>query len=161
MFPKNQKAVLTVLSILRIGIGWQFLYEGLVKLFDPKWSSEGFLLSATGPFAGIFHGMGASEATVQVVNILNISGLVLIGFGLFLGVFTKFSQVAGIVLLFLYYISHPPFFTDPGFFREGSYLLVSKDLLEIMGLVILMFFPTGRFLGLDGLFHTLFRQTHA
>ena len=155
MFPKNQKALYTVLTILRIGIGWHFLYEGLVKLFDPAWSAEGFLQSATGPFAGLFHAMGASEPVIQAVNVLNIAGLVLIGFGLFLGVFTKFSQVAGIFLLFLYYISHPPFFTDPGFFREGSYLLVSKDLLEMLALAILMFFPTGRFLGLDGLFRTL------
>ncbi len=155
MFPKRQKALLSILTILRIGIGWHFLYEGLVKIFDPAWSAAGFLGSATGPVSGLFHAMGANPRVVPYVDLLNIAGLVLIGFGLILGLFTRFSQMAGIVLLFLYYISHPPLFTDPGFFREGSYFLVSKDLLEILALVVLMFFPTGRFLGLDGLFHTL------
>ncbi len=155
MFPKNQKALLYILAFLRIGIGWHFLYEGLIKAFDSSWSAAGFLQSATGPLAGMFHNLGSSASAVQVVDILNIGGLILIGLGLFLGLFTRLSQISGIVLIFLYYISHPPLYTDPGFFREGSYLIVSKDLLEIMALIVLMFFKTGKFLGLDGLFTSM------
>ena len=32
-----------VLLLLRIAVGWHFLYEGVVKLFDPGWSSAGYL----------------------------------------------------------------------------------------------------------------------
>ncbi len=152
---KQQKAAYIMLTILRVGIGWHFLYEGLTKLFNPEWTAAGYLQSATGPLAGIFQAMAANDAALQVINMLNVWGLILIGLGLFLGLLTRPAQLAGIALLFIYYLSHPPFFSDPGFFREGAYLLVSKDLLEILALAVLMFFPTGRFLGLDGLLHEI------
>ena len=148
---KQQKIAYTFLSILRIAIGWHFLYEGLTKLFDPSWTAEGFLLSATGPLAGLFQAMGNSEVMLSIVNVVNTWALILIGLGLFMGLFTRISQLAGIILLFTFYISHPPIFTEPGFAREGAYFIISKDLLEILALLVLMFFPTGKFLGIDGL----------
>ncbi|MCK4854021.1 MAG: DoxX family membrane protein [Bacteroidales bacterium] len=148
---KQQKIAYTFLSILRIAIGWHLLYEGLTKLFDPSWSAAGYLLSATGPLAGMFEAMQSGELILTVVNFMNTWALILIGLGLFLGLFTRIAQLAGIVLLFMYYISHPPILTEPGFFREGAYFIISKDLLEILALLMLMFFPTGKFLGIDGL----------
>jgi len=147
----QRKISLSVLTILRVAIGWHFLYEGLVKLFDPEWTAAGYLESATGPLSAFYQALAANETLLSVVNVLNVWGLILIGLGLFLGLFTRASQMAGIILLALYYLSHPPVFTDPGFFREGSYFLISKDFLEMLALVMLMFFPTGKFLGLDGL----------
>ncbi|MCF8225932.1 MAG: DoxX family protein [Bacteroidales bacterium] len=154
----KQKAGMTVLTILRVGIGWHFLYEGFAKLIDPTWTAAGYLSSATGPFAGIFRAMAENDLLLQVINVLNIWGLIFIGLGLFLGLFTRIAQLAGILLLGIFYLSHPPVFSDPGFFREGSYFFVSKDLIEILALVTLMFFPTGRFLGLDALMMRSFRQ---
>lgn len=155
---RRRNTQLLVLSILRIGIGWHFLYEGLAKLTDPAWTSAGYLQSATGPLSQFFSLLGNNETTVQLLDILNNWGLILVGFGIFLGLFTRLSQAAGMVLLLIYYLAHPPFFTEPGFFREGSYLVVSKDLLEMLALLGLMFFPTGRFLGLDGLLLHLYRK---
>jgi uncharacterized membrane protein YphA (DoxX/SURF4 family) len=148
---KQKKATYIVLSILRVAIGWHFLYEGLTKLLGPGWTAAGYLESATGPLAFMFHAMAGNEGMLTVINVLNTWGLVLIGLGLFLGLFTRIAQVAGIALLFMYYISHPPVLSEPGFFREGSYFFVSKDFLEMISLLVLMFFPTQRFLGLDGL----------
>ncbi len=148
---RQKKALCITMTLLRVAIGWHFLYEGLTKLFNPQWSAAGYLQSATGPLAGLYHALAANETVLALVNILNTWGLVLIGLGLFLGFFTRLAQMAGIVLLTLYYLSHPPVFSEPGFFREGSYFIISKDFLEIMALVVLMFIPTGRFLGLDGL----------
>ncbi len=156
---QNNRAAMVMLTILRVGIGWHFIYEGFSKLLEPGWTSAGYLLSATGPFSGIFHSMAANETLLQFIDVLNIWALIFIGIGLFLGLFTKISQVAGIALLTVYYLSHPPFFSEPGFFREGSYLLVSKDLLEIIALVTLMFFPTGKFIGLDGLLTLTLRKS--
>jgi hypothetical protein len=47
--------------LLRVSIGWQFLYEGLWKhqsqtTADP-WTSKGYLLNAQGPFRDYFRGM--------------------------------------------------------------------------------------------------------
>lgn len=148
---KQQKTAYTFLSILRIAIGWHFLYEGLTKLVDPAWTAAGYLQSATGPLAGLFQAMGNSEGMLSIVNVVNTWALILIGLGLFLGLFTRIAQLAGIILLFTYYISHPPMFTEPGFAREGAYFIISKDLLEMIALLMLMFFPTGKFLGIDGL----------
>ena len=154
----SQRGVYAALTILRVAIGWHFLYEGLTKLLNPEWSASGYLQSATGPLAPLFHSLASGEFLLAMVNILNTWGLLLIGLALFLGLFTKLAQLSGILLLLLYYLSHPPLFTEPGFFREGSYFIISKDLLEIMALGVLMFFPTGRFLGIDGLMDRMRKQ---
>ncbi|MFC2090744.1 DoxX family protein [Bacteroidota bacterium] len=156
---RNRNAGMIVLTVLRVGIGWHFLYEGFSKLIDPGWTAAGYLQSATGPLAGMFQAMGSNETLLQFIDVLNVWGLIFIGIGLFLGAFTKVAQIAAISLLAIFYLSHPPVFSDPGFFREGSYFFVSKDLLEIIALVTLMFFPTGRFLGFDGLYALRFRKT--
>ncbi len=154
----KQNAGLLVLTIMRIAIGWHFLYEGLIKLFNPEWTSAGYLQSATGPLSGFYHALASSETSLQIVDQLNIFALILIGLGLFLGFLTRVSQISGIILLFLYYMSHPPLFSDPGFFREGSYMVISKDLIEMISLVVLMFFPTGNFIGIDGLLKSMKRK---
>jgi uncharacterized membrane protein YphA (DoxX/SURF4 family) len=46
-----------MLVLLRITIGWHFLYSGLWKLSNPDFSSEGFLSQAKGPFAAWFYAM--------------------------------------------------------------------------------------------------------
>ena len=155
---KQRRSIFIVLTILRVAIGWHFLYEGLTKLLNPVWTAAGYLESATGPLAGMYHALAANDSVLMAVNILNTWGLVLIGLGLILGLFTKISQVAGIALLLMYYLSHPPIFSEPGFFREGSYFLISKDVLEMMALLVLMFLPTGQFLGLDGLMSRMTRK---
>ena len=45
---------LTILLLvaLRVAIGWHFFNEGRDHYFDKKWSSQGFLKLAVGPFAG-------------------------------------------------------------------------------------------------------------
>lgn len=149
------KPGMVLLAILRVAIGWHFLYEGFAKLLDPEWTAAGYLESSTGLLAPLFHALAGNETLLAMVNILNTWGLLLAGMGLFLGLFTRLAQGAGIALLLLYYLSHPPIFTEPGFFREGSYFIISKDLLEMLALVALMFFPTGRFLGVDGLLETI------
>ena len=47
-----------MIVVLRVGIGWHFLYEGVHK-FDPAkgFSSEGFLGVAKGPTAGLYYWM--------------------------------------------------------------------------------------------------------
>ena len=44
-------ATVFMLVALRLVIGWHFFHEGVNHYTDPKWSSEGFLRSAVGPFA--------------------------------------------------------------------------------------------------------------
>ena len=32
-----------LLVLLRVAIGWHFLYEGVVKILNPGWTAAGFL----------------------------------------------------------------------------------------------------------------------
>ena len=146
------KSQLYLLTVLRVAIGWHFLYEGLVKLANPDWSSIGFLLDSKGVFSGLFYSLASNPDVLKVVDTLNMAGLTLIGLGLILGSFTRLATIGGIVLLAFYYLSHPPFigltYVLP---MEGSYLVVSKNLIELVALCVLLVFPTGHLLGFDRL----------
>jgi len=140
------------LILLRIIIGWHFLYEGIVKLTDPGWSAESYLAGTRGFLSGTFHAMASNQSIMEVVDFLNIWGLILIGAGLLLGFCGRMAVYSGIMLLFFYYIAYPPFrgysFGAP---QEGRYLLVDKTFLELIALSVLALFPATLNTGLWGL----------
>ncbi len=141
---------LTWLVALRVAIGWHFLYEGMVKVTNPNWSSVSYLLDSSGIFKGIFYSIASNQEILKITDFLNVWGLVAIGFGLILGIFTRVATWSGIVLLGFYYLSHPPFtgltYSMPA---EGSYLIINKVLIEMIAMVVLLLFPTGKQIGLD------------
>jgi len=138
------------LVILRIAIGWHFLYEGIAKLLNPDWSSLGYLMDSRGWFAGIFHSMAANPNVLDVMDFLNIWGLILIGAGLMVGLFTRLAIIAGMVLLGFYYLSHPAIVgADYAIPSEGNYLWVNKNLIELLALWVLLKFPTWKEIGID------------
>ncbi len=141
-----------LLSVLRLAIGWHFLYEGMVKLLDPHWSSAGYLAGSTGPLAGIYDQVLASPALLTVVDQLNIWGLILIGLGLMLGLFTRLAAGAGVALLVLYYLSNPPLIRHGlSLPTEGNYLFIDKNLIELVMLGLIASFDPHRLWGLDRL----------
>jgi thiosulfate dehydrogenase (quinone) large subunit len=145
-----RKTQLFWLVVLRVVIGWHFLYEGLVKLVNPNWSSLGYLLDSEGPLQDVFFRMASAPSLLQVVDYLNIWGLILIGFCLITGLFERIALTGGIVLLAFYYLSHPPLIgLSYGLPSEGSYLIVNKTFIELIALVVLLVFPTARRIGLD------------
>lgn len=141
------------LVLLRIAIGWHFLYEGLVKVIDSDWSAKVYLLDSQGPFANLFHTMASSERILSVTDFLNEWGLVLIGLGLILGVLSRWASYAGMVMLIFYYLSHPPF---PGITysmpAEGNYFIIDKVAIEFFALGVLSLFPTDHIAGLARFF---------
>ena len=138
------------LVILRFFIGWHFLYEGLSKLFNPYWSSLGYLVESKGLFSSFFISLAANSAVVRIIDFLNIWGLILIGFCLIVGLFARLSTILGMILLFLYYISQPPFIgLESVLPAESSYLIVNKTLIELVALLLLFVFPTSWKVGLD------------
>jgi uncharacterized membrane protein YphA (DoxX/SURF4 family) len=138
------------LVLLRMGIGWHLLYEGLVKLLNPAWTSAPFLAESRWLLSGTFHWMAAHPAVLSVVDFLNVWGLVLIGLALILGAFSRLAAVSGIVLLSLYYVASPPLVGLPtNGTAEGSYLIVNKNLVEILALLVVAAFPIGGFFGLE------------
>ena len=145
----------TFLIALRLLIGWHFLYEGVVKLFNPHWTAGVFLARSKWLMADVFHHIAGNASLLSFVDQLNIWALILIGLALFMGLFTRFAAVAGVLLLALYYLANPPLLgLGNGMPTEGSYLVVDKNLIEIAALLVIAIFPTGRFFGLDALLHT-------
>ena len=136
--------------VLRLFIGWHLLYEGILKLLDPAWTSADYLSGSSWIFSGLFHWMAENPGVLQVVDFLNTWGLILTGIGLFFGIFTNLAILSGIVLLGLYYLVSPPFIkSGSGTVLADHYLFIDRNLIELTTLFVLKFFNTGRFLGLD------------
>ncbi|MGY6521721.1 MAG: DoxX family membrane protein [Mongoliitalea sp.] len=141
---------LVSLVLLRILIGWHFLYEGVIKLYNPSWTAKGYLLSAT--YMEGFFGWLASDSIIAVTDTLNIAALIFVGASLLLGFKSSWGSLIGIGLLIFYYLAHPPFPGYPLGPSEGSYWIINKNLIEAAALFVLFLFPTSSFIGLDRLF---------
>jgi thiosulfate dehydrogenase (quinone) large subunit len=149
------------LVTLRTVIGWHFAYEGFYKLRLPgwsrtgqvvaAWSAEGYLKGATGPMAPLFHRMAQSAGTMHAVDIIVPLGLLLVGLLLMLGLLTQIGCVGAMTFLAMFYLSQPPFAGMPQTGAEGTYLLVSKNLIELVAVMTVMAFRTGAIAGLDQL----------
>jgi thiosulfate dehydrogenase [quinone] large subunit len=152
--PPYSNKQLTILVILRLVIGWHFFYEGLTKLLNPNWSSLAYLMDSKGPFAGIFYELASNPTILKAVDLLNAWGLLLIGLCLMVGLLEKVASISAIVLIGLYYLSHPPFigltFDVPG---EGSYFVVNKNIIELFAIAVNLYFPNSRIIGLDRFFY--------
>ena len=140
------------LTALRILTGWLFLYEGIDKLLQPGWSARYYLLGSRWIFSGFFEWIAGSSFLMSAVDFINVLGLIIIGLFLFIGLFTRWISVAGIVLLLFYYVAYPPF---PGFdfgsLSEGSYLWVNKNLIQAFVLAVFALLPGSFTYGVDRL----------
>jgi thiosulfate dehydrogenase (quinone) large subunit len=146
-FTQGQK---TGLIILRLFIGWHFLYEGVIKLYNPSWTAKGYLLSAE--FLKPFFALLAKDGFIGVVDTINIAVLILVGIALIAGFKTGWAAIGGMALLALYYLAHPPFTGITQGPAEGSYWVVNKNLVELAALYVLYQFPTTSSFGLEALF---------
>jgi thiosulfate dehydrogenase [quinone] large subunit len=141
---------LTTLVTLRFLIGWHLLFEGFSKVLIPNWSSYGFLMESKWILAGFARFVLAHDNVLQIVDFLNTWGLIAIGLGLIFGLFTRIASLSGALLLLFYYLNNPPLIgLENSVPAEGNYLVVSKTLIESVGLVILTVFPTSSIFGLD------------
>lgn len=153
MRMKNQYSRLQLfsLTLLRVVIGWHFLYEGLSKLFSTQWSCAAYFMDSKGPCAAFFHRLVQSEWLTKIDS-LNIWGLIIIGTSLVLGLFARWVTVLGMMMIAMYYMAHPPF---PGLEyampAEGAYLWVDKNMIELIALLVLWAFPSSHRTGVDRL----------
>lgn len=138
------------LVVLRVAIGWYFLYEGLAKLFTPGWTSYGYIMDSQGIFAGLFKLLGQNESLMLLVDAINIYALIIIGLFLVLGLFEKIGYISAAILLVLYYLSHPASLNATYLFPpEGAYLWINKNIVMLCAVIVLLVFPTAKHIGLD------------
>lgn len=141
------------LTIVRIAIGWHFLYEGLAKIFAAGWSSAPYLAASRWIFAPLFNSMAESTAVVAAVDFLNIWGMILVGLGLMTGLFTRWASAGGAIMLFFFFVAYPPI---PGYMFgvpvEGSYLWVNRNLIEFFILASFIFLSPYYLFSIDRLY---------
>jgi uncharacterized membrane protein YphA (DoxX/SURF4 family) len=147
---KNRSILTWTLTLTRMVIGWYFLYEGIHKLLTPQWTAKIFLMDSRWIFSGIFQQMAENPALMQIIDFLNIWGLILIGISLVTGMFVRWSSIAGSVLLLFYFAAYPPL---PGYtfgtVSEGSYLWVNRTFILMFILIIFALLPSGIWYGID------------
>lgn len=141
MSNKYSTVQTTTLTILRLFVGYHFLYEGVDKLLDPKWTAGSFLFQANWLFQDIFHFIAETPSVLKVIDAMNIYGLILIGLGLILGLCSKTAAYFGALLLLFYYIAIPPFM--------NYQLFIDKNIIELLALLIIALFNTSEIIGLD------------
>jgi len=154
---KLARGPMIAITVLRVLIGWHFLYEGIAKLSSPSWSAAGYLKQARGPFADLFKALAAKPDLLANADLITMWGLTAVGLLLILGLFTRLASLGAIGFIVLFYLCNPPFV---GYFysipTEGSYLIVNKNLVELGALVVVLVTGSGRFAGLDRIVSRLF-----
>jgi thiosulfate dehydrogenase [quinone] large subunit len=151
------RTAMIALTVLRVVIGWHFLYEGVSKLTSTTWSAAGYMKASRGPLAEFFRWIASQPHLLDNANLITMYGLTIVGVLLMLGLFTRLAAAGGIGFILLFYLCNPPFI---GYFyaipTEGTYLIVNKNLVELCALVVILLTGTGRFAGLDAILHALF-----
>ena len=135
-----------------------------VGLGSPHWEPN-----ARGTITGITRGttrahlvrsaLEAPEKKDSFIKTLDLRTrwmLVAVGACLLAGLFTRLACLAGGAFLVMTYLTHPPFPwlpMPPG--TEGNPLFVNKNVIEFLGLMVVLVHPTGRWMGIDAFIHRL------
>jgi thiosulfate dehydrogenase (quinone) large subunit len=144
----KERTYLWYIVILRLYIGYYLLQQGILKYLrgfpQSDWITrqigdlnkveiytwyKSFLINVVAPNRELF-------------GSLVMSGEILIGICLVLGLFTRLSAILGVFLLLNYYF-------EPGMARGGASLAQQQTFIVV--LVVLVLSNPGRTLGLDGL----------
>jgi len=153
---KLSRGPMIAITVMRVLVGWHFLYEGLTKLTAASWTSAGYLKQARGPFAELFRSLAANPNMLANADLITMWGLTIVGACLILGLLTRLASLAGIGFILMFYLATPPlvgyFYSVPS---EGSYLIVNKNLVEIAALGVIFATRSGLFAGLDRIVHGL------
>ncbi|MBN9653410.1 DoxX family membrane protein [Halobacillus sp. GSS1] len=107
---RSSKIAATLLTVIRVYVGWKFLSAGWGKMFGPEpFDATGFLKGAVSKSSGEHPSVQQWYANflesfaipnVELFNFLVPVGEVLVGIGLIIGLFTRFSSLMGAFLNF-------------------------------------------------------------
>lgn len=109
-------------ALLRISLGWIFLWAFIDKLFGLGYATKpenawllgispttGFLSHTTGPFASFYQSIAGSA----LVDWLFMLGLLLIGLAFLLGIGMRIASAAGALLMLLMFTAVLPIANNP------------------------------------------------
>ena len=146
-----------VLVVLRVAMGWVFLFAGIEKVLalgGKPFSAAGYLQFATaGTWPGVtleqgqylnpthpfWASLGQNAGLVGVINVLVVFGELAIGTALILGLFTRFAAAMGSLMVTFFFIASWDFAN--GIVNSDAIYVILTASLGIMG--------AGRVFGLD------------
>jgi len=140
MVSKTEKIVI---FLLRLSLGWIFLYSAVTKISNPSWSAAGLLKSAH-TFPALYQWF-STLSILPTINFLNEWGQLLLGISLVLGIGVRLSSILGVVLMLLYYLPQLNF----PYIGKTSYL-VDEHIIYSLVLVYFAVISAGRIYGLEG-----------
>ena len=123
--------------LLRVSLGWLFLYAGYSKLtLAGGFSAKQFLLSLHGPFSSLYFPLAGNP----LIDSLVVVGEIVIGLCLVFGILVRFASFWGIVMLILFYLAdYPP----------AHSLIVNEQFIYILVMAYLFVSKSGLIYGLD------------
>ena len=135
-----------LVAVLRIAIGWHFLYEGLWKLMQADgWSCVSYLNVAQGPLAPVFKWMASQGWIVAIGDWAVMLGLVAIGLSLMSGVLSRVAALFGIALMAMFYCCQPPEpFAEAFSGADGRFFVIERNAIESLGLLVVAVTPCWR-----------------
>jgi thiosulfate dehydrogenase (quinone) large subunit len=134
------------LILLRVVVGWFFLYQGITMILNPQWSLLPFIQNAQ-TFPDFYAALTASTL-IPYINYLFKGLYILIGGLLILGLFVRPAALLGaLIMLFLYF----PLLKFP--YVDSVYYIVDQHLVMVFVLMYLFAVRAGEFFGLGSMFH--------
>lgn len=130
------KSLHIMLVVLRMVLGGLMLEAGLTKLISGDFNIAAYVSNGSGPFAGWFTHMASVSGALSP---LVITGEILIGLSLILGVFLRFGAFFGAIMMILYYLPYLP--------PENGW--ISKHIIYFLVFITLMLSRSGYLFGID------------
>ena len=96
---KLSRSAMIAITVLRVIVGWHFLYEGIAKLSSSSWSAAGYMRVSRGPFAAFFKWIASNPQMLENANLITMYGLTIVGLLLILGLFTRLAAIGGIATI--------------------------------------------------------------
>ena len=146
MENRKTSALDVALQLLRMAVGWHFLYEGCWKLMQADgWSCLSYLNAAQGPLAPVFTWMAGQSWLVATGNWAVQIGLVAIGLSLITGVLARIAALGGIALMAMFYCCQPPEPFAAAFSgADGRFFVLERNAIEAAGLLLVAALPCWR-----------------
>lgn len=140
----NSHAERNIIFLLRLCLGWVFLYAASHQVFVPGWSVTGFL-EHTKTFHGLFS-LFTGPVIAPIISFLVSYGHLLIGLSLIFGLFVRVSSFFGILLMLLYWMAHMDF----PYISDHNNFIIDFHIVDALVLGLLMVKHAGHVWGLDG-----------
>jgi thiosulfate dehydrogenase [quinone] large subunit len=135
----------SLILLMRLSIGWVFLYAGITQaLLTSNWSAAGFLQHTK-----TFHALYAPIATSSLLPLIDFCvkwGHLLIGLSLIFGLLVRVSGIFGVLLMLVYWSAH----LDFPYVDTPLNFILDEHIVYAIVIAYLMAVRAGHVFGLDG-----------